>query len=30
VTLFRIEDDEHVTSVFPVVEDEAESEGEGA
>jgi DNA gyrase subunit A len=27
VTLFRIEDDEHVTSVFPVVEDEAEGEG---
>ncbi len=26
VTLFRIEDDEHVTSVFPVVEDEAEGE----
>jgi DNA gyrase subunit A len=30
VTLFRIEDDEHVTSVFPVVEDEAESAGDGA
>jgi DNA gyrase subunit A len=29
VTLFRIEDDEHVTSVFRVVEDEAESEGNG-
>ena len=29
VTLFRVDADEHVTSVFPVIEDEADENGSG-